>query len=73
METISKLGNGFDFSFETAESKVFHCSVPTKLSQLLWVHLLEVRSAAVAVNRISIGSVDWRRVCQYESRKKRWT
>ncbi|KAL0583101.1 hypothetical protein ABG067_006955 [Albugo candida] len=41
METISKLGNGFDFSFETAESKVFHCSVPTKLSQLLWVHLLE--------------------------------
>ncbi|KAF1315694.1 Agc/akt protein kinase, partial [Globisporangium splendens] len=41
LEKTSKSGHGFDFSFETSEGKVFHCSVPTKLDQLTWVYFLE--------------------------------
>uniref|UniRef100_K3W7X2 PH domain-containing protein n=1 Tax=Globisporangium ultimum (strain ATCC 200006 / CBS 805.95 / DAOM BR144) TaxID=431595 RepID=K3W7X2_GLOUD len=41
LEKTSKSGHGFDFSFETSEGKVFHCSVPTKFDQLTWVYFLE--------------------------------
>lgn len=44
VEKVSKSGHGFDFSFETSEGKVFHCSVPTQMEQLSWVYFLEVRA-----------------------------
>lgn len=43
MDRVAKNGHGFDFSFETTEGKVFHCSVPTQFDQLAWVYYLEVR------------------------------
>lgn len=46
LEKGSKSGHGCDFSFETSEGKVFHCSVPTQMEQLSWVYFLEVRDAA---------------------------
>ncbi|RLN97291.1 hypothetical protein BBJ28_00011405, partial [Nothophytophthora sp. Chile5] len=42
MDKVAKNGHGFDFSFETTEGKVFHCSVPTQFDQLAWVYFLEV-------------------------------
>ncbi|CEG48725.1 agc akt protein kinase [Plasmopara halstedii] len=41
VDKVAKNGHGFDFSFETTEGKVFHCSVPTHFDQLAWVHFLE--------------------------------
>ncbi|RLN55069.1 hypothetical protein BBJ29_006421 [Phytophthora kernoviae] len=41
MDKVAKNGHGFDFSFETTEGKVFHCSVPTQFDQLAWVYFLE--------------------------------
>ncbi|TDH65317.1 hypothetical protein CCR75_006544 [Bremia lactucae] len=41
VDKVAKNGHGFDFSFETTEGKVFHCSVPTHFDQLTWVHFLE--------------------------------
>ena len=45
LEKTSRSGHGFDFSFETNEGKVFHCSVPTQFDQLTWVYFLEVRAS----------------------------
>lgn len=41
IEKVSKSGHGYDFTFETVEGKVFHCSVPSELEQLAWVYFLE--------------------------------
>lgn len=49
VEKVSKSGHGFDFSFETSEGKVFHCSVPTQMEQLSWVYFLEVRRCTVVL------------------------
>ncbi|KAL4152614.1 hypothetical protein PRNP1_009542 [Phytophthora ramorum] len=41
VDKVAKNGHGFEFSFETTEGKVFHCSVPTHFDQLAWVYFLE--------------------------------
>lgn len=41
VDKVAKNGHGFDFSFETTEGKVFHCSVPTHFDQLAWVYFLK--------------------------------
>lgn len=46
IDKVAKNGHGFDFSFETTEGKVFHCSAPTQFDQLAWVYFLEVRTGS---------------------------
>ncbi|KAJ0406829.1 hypothetical protein P43SY_008851 [Pythium insidiosum] len=41
IDKVSRSGHGFDFTFDTTEGKVFHCSVPTEMEQLAWVYFLE--------------------------------
>ncbi|CAH0522651.1 unnamed protein product [Peronospora belbahrii] len=51
MDKVAKNGHGFDFSFETTEGKVFHCSVPTHFDQLAWVYFLEAGVDTVSMRQ----------------------
>uniref|UniRef100_M4B1V5 Protein kinase domain-containing protein n=1 Tax=Hyaloperonospora arabidopsidis (strain Emoy2) TaxID=559515 RepID=M4B1V5_HYAAE len=51
MDKVAKNGHGFDFSFETTENKVFHCSVPTQFDQLAWVYFLEAGVDTVSMKQ----------------------
>ncbi|CAI5726857.1 hypothetical protein KXD40_002323 [Peronospora effusa] len=51
MDKVAKNGHGFDFSFETIEGKVFHCSVPTHFDQLAWVYFLEAGVDTVSMRQ----------------------
>ncbi|KAG7388061.1 hypothetical protein PHYPSEUDO_013180 [Phytophthora pseudosyringae] len=51
VDKVAKNGHGFDFSFETTEGKVFHCSVPTHFDQLAWVYFLEAGVDTVSMRQ----------------------